>query len=65
MKRFFFSAFYLFHVSIAAYSQSAPNLSNAAQASPTSGKAAQLSSIPVNIFTGVPGITVRKENMHP
>ena len=40
------------------YSQSVPNALNAALSSPTSSKASQLSSVPVNIFTGVPSIGV-------
>jgi hypothetical protein len=58
MKRILFSSLYLSLAYITGYSQSVPNALNAALSSPTSGKASQLSSVPVNIFTGVPGISV-------
>jgi hypothetical protein len=40
------------------FSQSAPNLNNAATLSPGAEKASKLSSVPVNIFTGVPQVGV-------
>lgn len=40
------------------FSQSAPNLNNAATLSPGAEKASKLSSVPVNVFTGVPQVGV-------
>lgn len=40
------------------FSQTAPNVYNAEQLSPNSAAANKVSSMPVNIFTGIPGVTV-------
>jgi len=57
MRKLLFLVSYL-TLSVAGYSQSVPNSFNAAQASPASEKASQLSSNPVNIFTGTPQVSV-------
>lgn len=49
---------FLLGTSIIVFSQGAPNLTNSANLSSMSEKASKLSSVPVNIFTGVPQVGV-------
>lgn len=58
MNRFFLCLFSLLVFEGSLISQSAPNLNNAATLSPGAEKASKLSSVPVNIFTGVPQVGV-------
>jgi hypothetical protein len=58
MKRIHFCFLVSVIVSTAVIAQNAPNLSNAATLTPGTEKASKLSSVPVNIFTGVPQVGV-------
>ncbi len=58
MKRSIFIVFALSIMGNVCISQSAPNLANSSILSPTTQMASQLSSVPVNIFTGVPQVGV-------
>lgn len=58
MTRIFFCTSILLVLAKSSFTQSAPNLANAATLSPGTEKASKLSSVPVNIFTGVPQVGV-------
>ncbi len=58
MMKQVFSLVVITSITFCVYAQDAPNLSNASLLSPTTQAAAKLSSVPVNLFTGVPGISV-------
>lgn len=58
MKRSIFFVFILCISIMLCSGQSAPNLANSSILSPTTQKASQLSTVPVNIFTGVPQVGV-------
>src|SRR5688500_8492689 len=58
MKRIIFSVSYLVAIFFSGHAQDVPNSFNAALSNPASAKASQFSSTPVNIFTGIPNISV-------